>query len=366
VKLTVLKDRWIIMQINPEDLQVKKGATLKETIEVMDRQSAGVALIVDEEERLAGILTDGDIRRAILRNVDLATPVEEVMNKNPITATGDFSKKQLLHIIQCRSISHLPIVDSLNRVVRMVFAHDFIRERELQVKAVVMAGGLGSRLRPLTDKVPKPLLKVGSKPILEVIIEGLKEAGIKDIYLSVRYKSEQIEEHFKNGNRWGVNINYLKEKERLGTAGPLSLIEDEFDEPLLVINGDVLTKVNFKSMIEFHLENQADLTMAVKQHMVEVPFGVVEVKNYELTGLSEKPLLKFFINAGIYLLNSELRKLIPYNSFFDMTELINLLLKNKKRVCTFPLREYWVDIGVLSDYRRAIDDYESYFKRSVG
>ncbi|RJQ30963.1 MAG: CBS domain-containing protein [Peptococcaceae bacterium] len=352
------------MKIAPGDVQVRRGATLKEAIETMDRMTSGVALIVDEEGCLIGILTDGDIRRAILRNVDLNSSIEKVMNRSPITATRDFTRKQLMHLIRCKSISHLPVVDSRNRVVRIIFAHEFINGGDLPARALIMAGGLGTRLRPLTDDLPKPLLKVGSKPLLEMIVEQLADAGVKNIYLSIRYKGGKIEEYFGDGARWGVRISYLKENKRLGTAGPLGLIKEDFAEPVLVVNGDILSKVNFKRMVDFHLENRAEMTVAVKQHVIEVPYGVVKVENDELVGMSEKPMLKFFINAGIYLLNAGVKDCITPDTYFDMSDLITLLINRKSRVCSYPIREYWADIGSPGDYEKAIDDYAKHFQKN--
>jgi dTDP-glucose pyrophosphorylase len=352
------------MKVIPADIQVRRGATLKEAIEIMDRVTSGVALIVDEEDRLIGILTDGDIRRAILRNVDLGSPIEKVMNRSPITATRDFTRKQLMHLIRCKSISHLPVVDSRNRVVRIIFAHEFINGGDLPVRAVIMAGGLGTRLRPLTDDLPKPLLKVGHKPLLEMIIEQLAYAGVKNVYLSIRYKGSKIEEYFGDGSRLGVHLSYLKENKRLGTAGPLGLIREDFAEPVLVVNGDILSKVNFKRMVDFHFENDAEMTVAVKQHVIEVPYGVVEVENDELVGMSEKPVLKFFINAGIYLLNADIKNHIPHDTYFDMSALISLLINRKRRICSYPIREYWADIGSHGDYEKAIDDYAKNFQKN--
>jgi len=220
---------------------------------------------------------------------------------------------------------------------------------------LVMAGGQGSRLRPLTEELPKPMLPVGNKPLLQLIVEQLKLAGIRQVNLATHYKGEVIAEHFKNGEAFGVDIRYVKEDQPLGTAGALSLL-DEVDEPLLVMNGDILTRVDFRALLHFHREHKADLTVCVRQYEFNVPYGVIDTDGVNVKGISEKPVVRQFINAGIYLLNPQVRKLIPNGQPYDIPDLIDRLIHEQRTVVCFPIREYWLDIGKVDQYDQAKAD----------
>ena len=219
----------------------------------------------------------------------------------------------------------------------------------------MMAGGFGTRLRPLTEDLPKPMLPLGSRPLLELIVEQLRDAGIRRLNVATHYKGEVISEHFKDGQDFGVDIRYVKENQPLGTVGALSLLE-ESDEPLLVINGDILTRVDFRAMHNFHREHGADLTIAVRQYDMRVPYGVVDTDGVAVRGISEKPVLKQFINAGIYLLSPTVKRMIPNGEPYDIPDLIQLLLKEGRTVVSFPVREYWLDIGEAGQYDQAQSD----------
>jgi len=224
-------------------------------------------------------------------------------------------------------------------------------ERENWV--VLMAGGLGSRLKPMTDECPKPLLKVGNKPILENILEDFKENGFTRFYISVNYMSDMVEEYFGDGSRWGVEIKYLYEDKKLGTAGAISLIKEKHSEPIFVMNGDLLTKVNFQQMLDFHIEHKADVTMGIREFDFQVPYGVVKRDDYRFVDIIEKPVQKLFINAGIYILNPELLEMMPGNSFYEMPNLLKYFKDQNKDIIVFPVREYWLDIGHIDDYKQA-------------
>jgi len=252
-------------------------------------------------------------------------------------------------------IRHIPLVDDEGRVVSVVLLGDLVKEYELPLRAVVMAGGFGTRLRPLTEDLPKPMLPLGSRPLLELIVEQLRDAGIKQVNVATHYKGEIIADHFKDGQDFGVDIRYVKEDQPLGTAGALSLLE-ESDEPLLVINGDILTRVDFRSMHSFHREHEAELTVAVRQYEFSVPYGVVLTDGVAVTGISEKPVVRQFINAGIYLLSPSVMRLIPNGQPYDIPDLIELLIKENRPVVCFPIREYWLDIGKADQYAQAKAD----------
>jgi NDP-sugar pyrophosphorylase family protein len=226
---------------------------------------------------------------------------------------------------------------------------------------LIMAGGLGSRLHPLTQDRPKPMLQVGGKPLLEIIIGQLKNYGYTNILLSVNYHREYIEDYFRDGDLFGVHITYIRENRRLGTAGSVFLARQYLQEPFFVINGDILTKVNFQNIMSFHLQENTDLTVATTQHGIQIPYGVIETNGSKVECLREKPRLDFFINAGIYCMNPGVINYIPKDEYFDMTNLIDDLLIQKQSVSSFPIHEYWLDIGQIADYEKANEDYESKF-----
>ena len=244
------------------------------------------------------------------------------------------------------------LVDAERRVAGLVTAEELLPSEELPLQAVIMAGGAGTRLRPLTQDVPKPMLPVGGRPMLERLIEQLRGAGIHRVNISTNYKREVIENHFGDGREFGVAVNYVKEDQPLGTAGALSLMQAP-SEPILVVNGDILTRLNFRDLLNFHREHQADLTVAVRQYDVNVPFGVIETNGTAVTKVVEKPVLNFFVNAGIYLLEPHVHQAIPNGQRFDMTDLIEQLIAQGRRVVSFPVLEYWLDIGQLADYEAA-------------
>lgn len=345
-----------------KSLLVTPSSSIREAMSCIDRNARGIALVVDAERRLIATITDGDTRRAILSGVDLDLPVSEllrlrsqVFDTTPQTALLGTSDASLLHLMTETNLRQIPLVDDEGRVVDVALLSGLVEEYELPLRAIVMAGGYGTRLRPLTDELPKPMLPVGDRPLLEIIVNGLREAGIRHVNVATHYKSEMIAEHFKDGQGFGVDIRYVKEDQPLGTAGALSMLE-ESDEPLLVINGDILTRVDFRAMLNFHREHKSDLTVAVSQYEFRVPYGVIETDGVAVTGISEKPLVRQFINAGIYLLNPSIRRLIPNGQHYDIPDLIDRLLKEGRPVVCFPIREYWLDIGKSDHYHQAKAD----------
>jgi len=328
----------------------------------MDSNRLGIVLVVNEEKKLVGTVTDGDVRRAVLGNLDLAQPVSLLLKRKggspyerPITAPASAGRATFLSLLQDHDICHLPLLDDGERVVGLVTVDDFVPNRVLPLKAVVMAGGLGSRMLPLTQDLPKPMLPVGDQPLMEIIIQQLREAGIRQVNVTTHHKSEKITDHFGDGRDFGVELNYVTEDRPLGTAGALGLMEVP-RETVLVINGDILTQMDFRAMLAFHREYQGDLTIAVRQYDIQIPFGVVECQGAAVTSITEKPLLNFFVNAGIYLLEPIVYSYLPNGKSFDMTDLIQRLLVDGRRVVSFPVREYWLDIGFPDDYQKAQSD----------
>jgi len=340
-------------------LCVGPGSTIQKSVEQMDANGIGIVLVVDPERHLLGTITDGDIRRAILAKISFDEPISKLLSRKsgsefalPITAPENTGRDTLRSILQNKDIRHLPLVDSDGKVVDLVTLDEFVPDAKARLNAVIMAGGQGQRLRPLTDDLPKPMLQVGDRPLMEIIVDQMHAAGVTNLNVAVNHKHEKILEHFGDGANFGVNITYLKEDQPLGTAGSLGMMEPP-TETVLVMNGDILTRVDFRAMLSYHRDQNADFTVAVQGYDLEVPYGVIECTDTMVESLSEKPVMKFLVNAGIYLLEPSVFSMIPKNTSYDMTTLIQSLLDNNRRVAAFPIREYWLDIGEYSSYVEA-------------
>jgi dTDP-glucose pyrophosphorylase/CBS domain-containing protein len=336
-------------------------ATLRETLACINK-SEGIVLMLDEQRHLLGTITDGDVRRAVLAGISLEAPVRQLLDQRdktlypkPITAPAGTPATELLRIMNKLSIRQIPLTDETGRVVDIALMQELVKTQELPLKAVVMAGGFGKRLLPLTEETPKPMLPVGDKPILERIVNQLQNSGIRKVQVTTHYKPEIIRQHFGAGEKFGLDIQYVNEDQPLGTAGALGAIEQS-DEPMLVLNGDILTRVDFRAMLAFHREHQAELTVAVRKYDFQVPYGVIQCEGARVRGVDEKPTYNFFVNAGIYLLEPSAHRSIPSAQRFDMTDLIEKLTADDRRVVAFPVVEYWMDIGQQNDYAQAQKD----------
>jgi dTDP-glucose pyrophosphorylase/CBS domain-containing protein len=330
-------------------------ASISEAMAQLDKAATGVLLICDKVRHLLGLLTDGDFRRAILQRKPLSEPCATIASSHPITSPISVSSSEALRIMKEHDISQLPVVDSEGKVQKLILSKDIVPNRELALSAVVMAGGFGTRLLPLTENIPKPMLPVGGRPLLELTIAQLRRAGIKNVNVTTHYLPETISDYFGTGEMFGVRLNYLQEEHPLGTAGGIKLLK-QFDDTMLVINGDVLTGAPFDAMLDYHRAYHADLTIGVRKYEVQVPFGVVECEDVHVKGLEEKPSLSFFINAGTYLIEPAVRDFIPAGQRFDMTELISKLIEAGRIVVSFPIMEYWLDMGRHEDYAKAQQD----------
>lgn len=341
--------------INFRNAIVSGEADLKTVIQAIDKGSLQIALVVGIDGKLEGTVTDGDIRRALIRGVTLEQSVQLVMNKNPFTKTPGHSRLELLNLMNSRGLKHIPIVDESFRPVGLEMLQEpteLSGERENHV--VIMAGGMGKRLGTLTTHTPKPMLNVKSRPILETIVMQLAEFGFRHIHLSVNYKREMIVNHFGDGSRFGVNVKYISEEFPMGTAGSLSLLPDRPKHPLLVMNADLVTTVNFGSLLEFHEQNGALASVCVREYENQVPFGVVNIDDdHTVLSVEEKPKFRFFVNAGIYVLEPVALDFIPKGQRFDMPELLDAIRSGKQKVKAFPIRENWVDVGLPEDFERA-------------
>ena len=340
---------------------VDEYATLREVIAVIERAGLQIALVTEGDRQLVGTITDGDVRRGLLRGLGLDAPASEILTRDPITAAPDLSLHDDGWLFQKRLARRIPIVDAGGRVLGLALPEDEVTPPRAANPVVIMAGGLGTRLGHLTKDTPKPLLKVGSKPILETILEGFVAQGFGRFYLSVNYKAQMIEDYFGDGSSFGCEISYLRETERLGTAGALSLFDTPPTVPVFVMNGDLLTKVNFRQMLEFHRSHRQRVSVAVRKYDVQVPFGVVELQRSAITRIVEKPEYTYFVNAGIYLLNPECLSLVPKHQFYDMPDLLSAVLGRGWNVGSFPLHEYWLDVGRLDDFEAANLAYAEIF-----
>jgi dTDP-glucose pyrophosphorylase len=348
---------------NISSLFVKLETSIHEVIKCIDRSGrVSIALIVDDNHHMIGTITDGDVRRGILAGISLDEPVSRLMpikaqmpHAAPVTASVDTDPVQFLTLMQENGVKQIPLLDKDGRVVDIVILSEMLARPKLPMQAVVMAGGLGTRLRPLTDHVPKPMLPVGGRPLMELTLEKLKKAGIEHVDVSTNYRAANIVEHFGDGTGFGIELNYLQEERPLGTAGALGLM-DTPKKTLLVINGDIITHVDLGIMLAYHKKQEAELTVGVRQYGMQVPYGVIDCDGPNIISLREKPQISFLVNAGIYMLEPSVYAYIVRDEHMDMTDLIQRLLDHKRKVISFPIIEYWLDIGQPADYERAQND----------
>ena len=339
--------KWRSVLIKPSD-------DLLTAIRVLDLSALQIALVVDDEEHLLGTVTDGDIRRGILRGIPLSNSLDQVMNKSPFFISEGDDRNELIKTMTAREFSHAPVVDDENRIIDLIKLDNLVRGAKQHSNWVVLlAGGQGTRLRPLTNSSPKPLIPVGGKPLLESIIENFVAEGFRRFYISVNYKSDMIKEYFGDGKKWGAEIRYLDETDALGTAGPLSLIEKCPAEQLIVMNADLMTDVNFSKMLDFHIEMGGAATMGVREYDIQVQFGVVELEDGVISKINEKPLQRFLVNGGIYIFEPKILSLVPPEQFFDMPALFDVLIEKKEKCSAFPIHEYWLDVGRIEDLENA-------------
>lgn len=342
------------------------GAPLVEAVRAIEASRRRIAVVVSANGRLAGTLTDGDIRRCLLAGGNLETPVSQAMNSKPMVAPNGSSDGYLVDIMRSGNILAVPLIDVAGRFVKLVHLTDLaptdVQNAETNFAfAVIMAGGEGMRLRPITENIPKPMLDIGGVPLLERQIRRLAKAQLRRVYLSVNYLSNVIEDYFGDGTSFGMEIRYLKEREKLGTGGALSLLPERPDTPIMVMNGDILTASDFGSLSAFHLSHEAEVTVAAIDYHVNIPFGVINNVGPYVTGLAEKPSQHFLCNAGIYVVSPSAFELLPQGKPFDMTDLIEACLIEARRVAVFPVHEYWSDIGTPAD----LDRVRSLFSESV-
>jgi dTDP-glucose pyrophosphorylase/predicted transcriptional regulator len=338
---------------------LKKNDSMSRVIKSLESEGMQIALIIDERGKLLGTITDGDIRRALIRQKSMDTFAGEIMFTSPIVACSEDSDDTILTIMKNSNLNQIPILNADRCVVGLETLQRLLKKEKIDTPVCLMAGGFGKRLLPLTDKMPKPLLKVGSRPILETTLNQFIKAGFHNFFISIYYKADMVREYFGDGQKWNVSINYLREKEPLGTAGALGLLPESIpDSKIIVMNGDLITKVDYKHILQFHNEEGSVATMCVREYDLQVPYGVVKVEGSRVKSVTEKPIHSFFVNAGIYVLNSTLVQQINGSSFLDMTQFLEQQIKKGDHISMFPMHEYWIDIGRSEEYKRANRDIE--------
>jgi len=346
---------------NYKDILLSPDSTIREVLKIIDSGAIKIGVVVDENEKLLGTITDGDIRRGILNNLSLDDAIDSVVCKTPTVCKINDSSEKILEIALDKKLYQIPIVDSKGKLVGVREVDELSKPKYKSSKVVLMTGGLGTRLRPLTNKTTKSMLKVGGRPLLESIILGFKKYGFTEIILSVSYKSEIIENYFGDGSNFGVNIKYIHENKRMGTAGALNFMRELLSEPFFVMNGDLITNINFEHMMDYHVENGSVATMGVREYDLQVPYGVVKLKGADIKSIAEKPVHSFYVSGGIYVLDAKVLDFVPENEFFDMPTLFEKIIDKNLKCTSFPIREYWLDIGRMEEFEKANAEYNDVF-----
>ncbi len=330
---------------------IKKSSSIKDAIRNLSSTNLQICFVC-EGKKLLGTVTDGDIRRAILKKISLETSIQKIMNVNYISINSNSSKKAKT-LMNLNKINQIPVIDKKKNLIDVFFSETIETPVQYQNPIIIMAGGFGKRLLPITKNCPKPLLPVLGKPVLEHIITKLKNEGFKNIYLSVHYLGNMIKDYFGNGEKFGVRINYINETVPLGTAGCLSKFNPKNEKDFIVCNGDVLTDIPFDQLLEYHLKNKSSATMAVREYFWRHPFGVIKTKGINIKTITEKPIEKTYVNAGIYVFNSKILNTVKKEKKIEMPQLFRRLKKRKFKTIVFPMFENWLDIGHSKEYEQA-------------
>ena len=346
---------------NISDVLVSSSASALEAMRIIDRGSAQIALVVDKYQRLLGTITDGDIRRGILGGETLEAPVTKLMNREFRFVSTSDDQAEVLEMMRREGLLQIPVIDEKGHVKQLLLLQELLTSSHLPNSVVIMAGGKGTRLRPYTDNCPKPMLPVGGKPMLQILLEKCIASGFRKFYFSVNYLKEQVIEYFGDGDEWGVSIQYLLEDDPLGTAGSLQLLPSSVQKPFIVMNGDVLTRLNPAQLLSFHAEHRASATLCVREYEISVPFGVVETSGVELSGFVEKPKYRKLVNAGLYVIDPKLLSLLRPNQFTDMPTFLQAAQHVGHRIVVCPIHEYWIDVGRPESLQQAHQDWSNEF-----
>jgi dTDP-glucose pyrophosphorylase/CBS domain-containing protein len=342
-----------------ERVLLRSSNTIREALLAINAEALRMALVVDECNKLLGVVTDGDIRRGLLNGLSLGDIVSDVMNSNPIVSEPNTDTAVLKSLMEAKGILSVPILEE-GVVTGLFTLHETAKLKLLENPVFLMAGGFGKRLRPLTENCPKPLLNVGGRPILETILLQFAKCGFKNFYISTHYMPEMIRRYFGNGEKWNVNISYVHEESPLGTGGALGLLPDSVpDLPLIMVNGDVLTNIDFARFLDFHVRGGGAATMCVREYEYQVPYGVIEGDGVCVTAMVEKPTYRFNVNGGMYIVNPDVYRTVKRDKVIDMPTLLEQQMETGKKVVMYPIHEYWLDIGRIDDFRRAQADFPS-------
>ena len=329
------------------------SASIEQAIQNLNETTLQIVLVVSPDGVLEGTVTDGDIRRGLLKGLNLQSPIEKVMNRESFVVPSEMTRDTVLSLMRSNRLHQLPVIDDSRRVIGLHVWNDLEQPSERSNIMVIMAGGIGSRLRPHTEKCPKPLLPVAGKPMLEHIIESARNDGFVHFVISIHYLGHMIEEHLGDGSRLGVSIDYLREKEPLGTAGALSLLDPRPEGTFLVTNGDVLTDIHYGDLLDFHTRHGAAATMAVRLHEIQHPYGVVQLQGVNIVGFEEKPVARSHVNAGIYAMEPASLNYLGPATHCDMPALFELLREQGHHIMAYPMHEPWLDIGGKEEFRKA-------------
>jgi len=336
-----------------QEVLVSCNQTIKDVIEILNHAGLKIVLVSNEDKELLGTITDGDIRRGLINGLTLNTNVKEILNSNPIVVDASLGREEILELMTLKQIQQIPIVNEKRQVIGLHIFEELDTPVGIPNLMVIMAGGKGTRLRPNTEHCPKPMLPIAGKPILEHIINRAKKQGISKFIITLNYLGHMIENYFEDGKNFGVTISYIRENSPLGTAGALSLIENTSDFTLIISNGDVISDISYVELLDFHKRNNSFATMAVWNHEWQNPYGVVQTRGFEIIGYEEKPVVKNYINAGVYALESNALSFLKREERCDMPTLLDRLQKNSNRVIVFPMHEPWMDIGNPLDLEKA-------------
>lgn len=331
---------------------VPRTGLLRHVLERLELGGAEIVFVVDQD-RLVGVITDGDVRRALLSGASLESPLAKFVVSECVTVSADMSRNEVLELMHSRRINQVPIVDAERRLMGVHLIHDLLGSAARPNTAVIMCGGRGTRLAPLTNAVPKPMLRVAGRPILERIVHHLVGFGVRRVVLAVNYLADQIESHFQDGDRFGAEITYLREDDPLGTAGALALMKTRPEHPVLVMNGDLVTNFSVDAMLAFHDAGKQRATMGVRRYFHTVPFGCVDLKDTDVVRLDEKPTLSRLVNTGIYAIDPELIDRIPRGVVFHMPQLLEDVLARGERVRAFEILDDWIDVGQRDQLKQA-------------
>lgn len=340
---------------------VRPDQNLRDALIAIDATGGHMALVVDGERRLLGTLSDGDIRRWLIAGGSIDDAARAAANPSPVTAAAEEGPESHFSLMRTRGLAQLPLIDPNGHVVGLATFEDYLLAPERKQPVVIMAGGLGSRMGELTRNVPKPMLKIGDRPILQTVVEEFRAQGFRYFHLAVNYLADQIVGHFGDGRAFGVDISYMRETTRMGTAGALSLLPKELEHPVVVTNGDLLIKENIGAVLEDHLRGAADATLLCRDYQMQVPFGVVTEEDGRVLNIVEKPVHSFRVNAGVYILSPRAIRLVPAGSYFDMPDLFRLCIERGLATVCHRTDGYWLDVGRVPDYERAKRDFRDVF-----